>query len=692
MFKKTFHPILKALSKGKHLPALCLIGVIAIFTACQDINGSAADVAAGLFDRNAAVAKVQPNQTVINNQADLQAIEKNPAGAYVLGSSFAVTNWRPICDPNGVGPFTGTLDGAGYTITISSFDPNALSGGQYIGIFAQSDRGATFTNLTVNIEAGIVGPTIATYAGGIVGQAIGTNFADITVTGTFDLASSTPEGIDFYAGNVVGSAEPDTTFLNTTIKACLNVLYTSKDTTLSHPIVKAGGIAGSIVGGKFDTATVNSQITVKADMPYNPDYNVTPIADNWLAVGGVAGYAERLGFNNVTIDASTAVDAVSQHTQTYVGGILGRGLNVDINYAVSDAVVTGEGPGYNTSAGGVAGYIQQSTVRESSASGDVAASASWDSTGYDYWQIYAGGLVGYSGGTLNGGSSIDHSYASGDVIAEAVYPYAGGLVGYNYGFNDFSGSPAELRRLEAAGKVTTTYNGGIITRSWATGSVSAKATPGSGGLPYAGGLAGYSSIPTASVSAYNIENCYATGSVTSVTDGQYGWAGGLLGANAQGSVVATSYATGAVSVTTGIRPLPFSQPGINPGAAAGGIVGVNYYTNVTPKKDALITRSVALNPVIVGRSSDTSVSPYLLHRVAGDLGDPKQTYGIGVLDDNYASTAMVIIPPITIIVDPDDVDGGNAAYKPGQSFYASAPLSWNFGIWHWNAATGYPEL
>jgi hypothetical protein len=245
-------------------------------------------------------------------------------------------------------------------------------------------------------------------------------------------------------------------------------------------------------------------------MPYYSDYTVTPSVDNWAALGAAVGYAESAGLSTITVDASTTVDATSVRTPVFVGGVVGRGQNVHVYEAVSDAVVTGSEIQYNSSSGGVAGYIIASRVFNSSASGAVTLNGPWDGGAYDLWQIYAGGAVGYL-----------------------------------YGFNDFTSPEAAARyyRYHDTKGVTATFSGGRILRSYATGSVTAKATPGTGGLPYAGGLAGYSSIPTTDRNP-NVENCYATGSVTATSDGQYAWAGGLLGANAQGSTIATSYATG----------------------------------------------------------------------------------------------------------------------------------------------------
>jgi hypothetical protein len=670
------------------------IALAMVISSCEAVSGPG-DFANG--DAALSASRVNVVGININSPAQLMLIGVNPAlpanGSYDLTTSLTLpANWRPICGPAATGPFTGSFNGHGYTLTVTGFDLSTATDGN-LGIFATSDAGASFTDLKVNVAAGIVSTTNVQYVGGLVGQATGTNFDGITVTGTLDLAAtSASEDTAFNVGLVAGSAAAGSGFGHITIDASLNVLYNSTVSDTETNRVYAGGIAGALTDSKLAASAVDGAFTVEADMPYYADYSVTPSVDNWVALGAAVGYAENAGLSTITVDASTTVDATSVQTPVFVGGVVGRGQSTDVYGVASDAVVTGSGIQYNSSSGGVAGYIIASRVAESSASGVVTVTGPWDGSAYNLWQVYAGGLVGYAGGTSTAGSLIDHSHATGAVSATSPYPYAGGAVGYLYGFNDFSSPEAAARyyRYHDTKGVTVTYRGGRIIRSYATGSVTAAATPGTGGLPYAGGLAGYSSIPTATENPDpNIENCYATGSVTATSDGQYAWAGGLVGANAQGSIVATSYATGAVSVKTGVKPLPYGQPGINPGAAGGGIVGVNYYTDATSGDDPLVTRTVALNPIILGSSQDTSLSPYLLHRVAGDLGDPAQGFGLGILDDNYASSAMVITPVWNSDIGPDELDGASVAAQPDETLYTG--LGWNFSS-IWVMGTNYPVL
>jgi hypothetical protein len=96
--------------------------------------------------------------------------------------------------------------------------------------------------------------------------------------------------------------------------------------------------------------------------------------------------------------------------------------------------------------------------------------------------------------------------------------------------------------------------------------------------------------------------------------------------------------------------------------------------------------------MIVGDSSDTSVSPYLLHRIAGDLGSQSQGFGIGVLTNNYANDAMVISPTWNPDIALGGLDGDDTDPKPLQSFFTAVPLGWDFSTIWYMGANGYPAL
>jgi hypothetical protein len=508
-------------------------------------------------------------------------------GEYVLAADLVLSNWEPVpVTASGEPAFTGTFDGAGHTITLSSFSKAATGGtNAYLGLFRQISDGQV-SNLTVILALGTVSPT------------------------------STPNAA--YFGGVTGSADSNTTFSHITITGNVDIVWNVAYTTYGTGFLYVGGISGD---------------------------NTNVVISN--------------SHKNGTISASTTV----QGSSCYVGGLIGRGDVVTLDRCTNEGLVKGNGPGYNSSVGGIAGYITQSTVTYSRSEGQITLYASSSDFENNLWQAYGGGLVGYSG---NGSRIEKCSALYGNVFVEAPYPYAGGLVGYNYGVLNYPNPPS---------------NGSKIFRSESDKTVLAQSQGASGGLPYAGGLVGYSSA-----TGSRVENCFATGDVSATTQGTYSWAGGLAGANANNSVISKCYATGAVDVQSGNVPLPYGQPGINPGAAAGGIAAVNYYT-----EDTRVEHCAALNPSITGTASP---AVYLLHRVVGDLGTADSTVTppieLGTLFDNIAYVDMSVTPVWTPDKGLNRKDGEDVTLPVSQIDFTD--LGWDFdSIWEMGAG-GLPEL
>jgi hypothetical protein len=729
----------------KHLKkiALCLIASMALITACQNVasgaDGATAD-ALGLYSK--AVSDV--NASIPISDADELAligtdIDWPLSGYYVLTASFPVTDWIPIgLDTSDwtATPFTGTFDGAGNTITISSFDDDALAGSNYLGIFATTN-GALIQNLTVYLSPAIT-DTSAQYIGGVVGSARDTTFVANTVGGvnliltTTGTANSTAiGGLAGYAilstflkntvsgaftvtsndaygsnigglvgqafgdtftgditdsgitvtinssgisnsavGGIAGTADRRAQFSNISATANVSANYANTNTTPGS--FDVGGVTGDSEGATYNNIKVGGTIKANASMPFNGDYTDF----NFLAVGGAIGYANG---GSITDSASSAaISAESDNTASVAGGLVGRGETTSI--ASSALLITN---GYGTgsvastggqtpaSAAGIAGYITNTTITNThTTAGTITASAPSGSGQYDVYQAYAAGLVGYSGNS----STITLSSSTGQTVVanNAAYPYSGGLVAYQYGYNDFTNPPS---------------NGSVTTQSYSTNTVTATAT--TNGLPYAGGLVAYSSVIGSLV-----ENSFATGDVTGTTTGNSAWVGGLIGSNAQSSVVSWCYATGTVTSIVGSGALPYGpQPGANPGAAGGGIAGTCYYTSTAtvPINYTTVQYCAALNRLITGSAPATA--DYLLHRVVGDLGVavPADDIGLGRLYDNIANEDMSVTP-VWNYPDrtPNGLDGADAAAQPSVSDYIA--LTWDFNTIWAMGANGYPSL
>jgi hypothetical protein len=686
MLKNKLTHFLKELPKRK-LPVLCLFAVIVIFTACEAITGGELGGLPGA-QLSAAKLAVNPNAIPITDQAGLAAIENDPTNDYVLENDITLTNWFPICGPDTTGvPFTGTLDGSdgktNYTITISSFDADALGNSNYLGIFATSAASGSpdetvIQNLTVNFALEPIA-TSAQYVGGLVAYAEGTRFTDITVTGKFgvdDKSTAAPfdfGGVAAYAGLGVDAYgySHATIFNGITVDAEFDIGYSNSAANVANIGAVVGDVGSSTLTnirltGFLNTnyySTLAPEWGILVNKGVFPDQAViTAAPSSGLLTGGVAGYSNNSQISNVV--SSMKVNATSASTATYSGGIAGYAEGTNIYTTENSGDITSNGPGYNTSAGGIAGYIVASRVSDSSASGAISATASSTAFSWsDSWQVYAGGLIGYAGGSDAGFSTVERSSASSTVYAFSPFPYAGGLIGYVYGYNDFT-NPAK--------------NGTRVSQTYATGDVRAETQPdptgNTGDIPYAGGLAGYSSV-----TGSTITDSYATGSVSAETTGAYAWGGGLIGGNANDSVVTRTYATGDVKVTTGSLP-PLYAPGYaDAGPAAGGLAGFNYYSAATT-----ISNSVALNGTVYGNQS---AKQDVVHRVAGSLGnDAAHT---GTLKNNYANVGMTVGDNWKRDIGLDKRDGANTVAPPDRSLYTG--LGWDFAnVWIMDG--GYPIL
>jgi len=174
-----------------------------------------------------------------------------------------------------------------------------------------------------------------------------------------------------------------------------------------------------------------------------------------------------------------------------------------------------------------------------------------------------GGLVGYSSYGI-----ISNSYATGSVTGTGNY--VGGLAGYCYG--------GTINSSYATGNVSGNYdvgglvgfiNGGEVGRgyinnSYATGSVN--------GVGDVGGLVGFGG----NYSPVYISTSYALGNVSGTTD-----VGGLVGLSNYGTI-SSSYATGNVSGTTDVGGLvglsgSWRTPVVSTSYASGNVTGT---TNV----------------------------------------------------------------------------------------------------------------
>lgn len=294
-------------------------------------------------------------QTVINTVRQLQAINNNLSGNYVLGKDIAAgqtSAWNSGAGFLPIGsmatPFTGTFDGAGHTISGLVINSNASS----VGLFGAVGGAGTVRNVTLAGGAIAVNTTPYAPVGALVGANMGmvsNSTASTPISGSGDL--------DEAAGGLVGDNQG-------VITGC----------------AASGAVSGADSGGLVGDNS--GQITLS--------YATGPIS------GGTGGYRAAgglVGGNYGNISTSYATGNVTG-VMGRVGGLAGITYGSITNaYAAGTATGLAGSPGNMFVAGGLVGFNGGALT---------AVYALGAATGHDY---KLGGLV-----ALNNSGTIRYGY------------------------------------------------------------------------------------------------------------------------------------------------------------------------------------------------------------------------------------------------------------------------------------------
>jgi hypothetical protein len=331
------------------------------------------------------------------------------------------------------------------------------------------------------------------------------------------------------------------------------------------------GLFSSISGGEvydleIELSTINKQ---------------TYIYDQ---VGLLAGYATNTIIKNVTIDRGSVI------ARDLVGGLVGYIDSSSVENSSSSAIVDGEDV-----IGGLIGEADFSEIIDSSSTGSV--------NGIEY----VGGFIG-----VVFQSKIEGSYATGMVSGE---DNTGGLVGNLIGNSDLDNNNYYFT------KVTSSYYN--------------PASPNKvSGRNYVGGLIGY---------AYNanVFSSYSNGDVEGVD-----YVGGLIGKTDIGYLqqlgpnieVVESYATGNVTSTSDFNKTAPSQPDHGD---IGGLIGEAYYTNVG--RSYSLGNVTALNASKVGGLIGHSLNSFItLANASGNVNGDNIVGGlVGKFEDDQNSSSFI---------------------------------------------------
>lgn len=218
---------------------------------------------------------------------------KNTAASAVLTTNIDLTGeaWTPIGSKSN--PYTGTFDGAGFTISGMTLE-NAES---YSGLFGNVT--GTVKNFTVTGSITITGDETVARVGGAVGS-LGIATAGGTVSGvTSDVDITVSAGND-HIGGVVGSMPENS---SPTVENCI---YTGKITVT----VAAGSVAGIV--GYIRTGTIQNcanQGSISVDV------------GGTGSVGGILGYCNN---GRIYIRNCYNTGAISADGTDNVGAIVGQ--------------------------------------------------------------------------------------------------------------------------------------------------------------------------------------------------------------------------------------------------------------------------------------------------------------------------------------------------------------------------------
>ena len=313
-------------------------------------------------------------------------------------------------------------------------------------------------------------------------------------------------------------------------------------------------------------------------------------------VGALVGFATGTLSNIELIGGSIAGQSIGGLVGSFSGSITDSTSSLDIR------------GGANT--GGLVGSLTAGSIKNSNSSGSVSSGAN-----------NVGGLVG----TTASDTTIDNSWASGNVSSTTSSNVYGGLVGLNNGNISNSWASGVIKSVNfdvnLGGLVGSNY--GDISNSWASGRVyNTNSTVGDGH----GGLVGHNYEGT-------ISNSWASGNVSGNAE-----IGGLVGEN--NSVVRNSWASGTVSGNSSI----------------GGLVGGNYRLlgitgNAQGRNYQLDGAGVVTNSTAIGDGAGNSIHGLTalaaLSGASGDTPRLNSDWHAGFDLSNPSSTATADFDDIT---------------------------------------------
>ena len=418
----------------------CCLPLTAIPIAAQDLAGFAGGTGA------------DNDPYLIQTAAQLDQMRDDLDAHYQLIGNIALpqdTVWQPVGTEET--PFTGSLDGNGFTISGLTLSYSGNQGETiYAGLFGVLQGQVENLSLT---QAAITGNTRISHweAGLLAGRMEEAAVTNSTFDGAIDLTTTGSANGDgsVQAGLMAGEME------NSTISGCTT--SGSITTQGDHGSANAGGITGSALGctisgctNRGDVSVVVSGTTISAqagaagivsdlrgDTQVNDCHNYGSITSHGNALANGGGIAATLGdsasdgsLTGCTNAGTIDVYVGGQNYAAYGGGIAGQSRG-DIADCHNTGSVHVSDRSRASLGGGIVGLnAENATISGCSNTGDVTVEGNLSDSSFsmDYAGIsYAGGLAGLH----DGSSKIEGCWNSGSVHCYSNWSssIAGGLCG-----------------------------------------------------------------------------------------------------------------------------------------------------------------------------------------------------------------------------------------------------------------------
>lgn len=334
------------------------------------------------------------------------------ADGSLSADSLRFTSWEPIGRDSYGREFYGHFDGRGHTISGVYINE---SEGKNLGLFGVIAKEGEVCNLKL-ADSYICGNT---YVGGITGLCKG------KISGCESGASVVAQGATHEAGGIAGTVQGDGL-----VSKCVNSGYvrgiTYADEAGMMYNCSTGGIAGS--GARVDSC----------------ENRGTVISEGWGAAGGIAGSISGGKYISGCVNYGDVIN----NSKDNAGGIVGTNWAAVYNSRNYGSVVATE-PG--ACIGGIAG--------KNSYNATVRGSENYASLHSEVDGIYVGGIVG----NLDGGRQYNTYYTPkvytssnyGDISTTSTSSQCGGIAGRSY--------CGEMHKCYNSGSVTSrSMAGGIL--------------------------------------------------------------------------------------------------------------------------------------------------------------------------------------------------------------------------------------